>query len=623
MSLLRLSQDTRHRIYRYLGLASWDGQPYRFYLQGARVDDSHFNYNLFYCRTPNPTLFHGLLLCCRDLYVETTALLYSTNLFILHYADLNLNPPRRISAQPPFQALYDLTPSTLLSLSHLKIVVNESSCHQPNINNYRICCLQGPGGGYAIFGGAGEDWHDIHPHSHQSPFLNWSSTDGYYDELDTAHSALDDWHSAATHLFSHVHPGRLALSLVCDIDPQHPRALDMAKKAVSPLCRLPRSFLRECNVRLAKSADCRFRQLAEATVLHTVGVTTPLSNQPPNTVTTLTGLPRELRIRILQYTDLITPRKDVIWSREHRAYTVMFIGWERDSESTSDAHHGSQFFSCWDDTNVNNGQGTTSGCFCRQHAAFSFTCQCWAPPGPSLFLVCRTLCDDARFVFFSGNRFTIHDHKLAPPWELPMLGHVEHDGPVPTYPYPYERFVVSDFLRNVVPTCALTHLRFLDIIFPPYRAGSWPEKEHPVMQDWWSTVDWLRDQINPAALTVRLAVSQLGDAPSPYYRTITNQEGDKLLEAFLNLSQPLAALGKDGLARFYALFPYPWQFTAQSKARNRDNQDYRWLYWEEEALKERVERYVMGDRYESLYANGKKEPNFGDMYRVYQGWYMN
>lgn len=135
MSLLRFSPDIRHRIYRYLGLVSWDGHPYQFCLQRGKVE--YGDCGDFY-HTPNPSLFHGLLLCCRDIYAETATLLYSTNLFILYYSDLN--PPRRAGARP-LQALYDLTTSALLTLSHLKIVINESACHQRVIDNIYVCCL--------------------------------------------------------------------------------------------------------------------------------------------------------------------------------------------------------------------------------------------------------------------------------------------------------------------------------------------------------------------------------------------------------------------------------------------------------------------------------------------------
>jgi hypothetical protein len=49
------------------------------------------------------------------------------------------------------------------------------------------------------------------------------------------------------------------------------------------------------------------------------------------------------------------------------------------------------------------------GGFCRRrHSAFTSTYHYWAPP-TDLFLVCRVLRRDARFVFFSGNRFIAHD----------------------------------------------------------------------------------------------------------------------------------------------------------------------------------------------------------------------
>jgi hypothetical protein len=41
-----------------------------------------------------------------------------------------------------------------------------------------------------------------------------------------------------------------------------------------------------------------------------------------------------------------------------------------------------------------------------------------------------------------------------------------------------------------------------------------------------------------------------------------------------------------------------------------------WVYREMEALKERAERYVMGHRYESLYANGREELKESDWYVI-------
>jgi hypothetical protein len=67
------------------------------------------------------------------------------------------------------------------------------------------------------------------------------------------------------------------------------------------------------------------------------------------------------------------------------------------------------------------------------------------------------------FVFISSNRFIVQDYKLFPLWVLPVLEmHEVRDrhAPVPEYPYPHERFAASVFLREVVPTRSLSHLRF-------------------------------------------------------------------------------------------------------------------------------------------------------------------
>jgi hypothetical protein len=317
------------------------------------------------------------------------------------------------------------------------------------------------------------------------------------------------------------------------------------------------------------------------------------------------ALPRELRIKVLEYSDLVTPSREVTWSRLDRAYVVMSLYYDPS-------------FECWHDRTWGGGP-LTNGCFCRRrHAAFSLACQCWAPPGPALFVISRALYEDAQFVFFSSNRFIVHDYKPRPSWALPLLDRLspDYDELVPRYPYPYERFAVSEFLRDVVPTHSLAHLRFLELVFPPYRPPSWPTTQHLAMQDWWATVDWLRDKINAPGLTLRLMVANLNVSSSPtfYYQTITVEEGGTIMAAYMDLLQPLRQLASDGLARFFVYFPYPWGLTKESKARNLSFTDVGWEAREEEALKERAERYVMGHRYESLYAGGKEEPKPSDWY---------
>ncbi len=303
-------------------------------------------------------------------------------------------------------------------------------------------------------------------------------------------------------------------------------------------------------------------------------------------------------MRILKYTDLVTPRREVTWSRQDRAYFV-FIH-EFYANGTPDHYDSDQFFSCSLGASLADGS-PTHGCFCRcRHAAFSPACKCWAPPTP-LFLICRALYEDSLRVFFSSNRFIVHNFQPCPPWKLPVV-----DGP-----YPYTWFAASHFLREVVPPRALAHLRFLELVFPPYLPPSWPETQHPALQDWWTTITWLRGKINRPALTLRMVVVHVdGGAPPSYRRLIAVAEGDAMLKAYMDLLEPLVPLAReDGLARFYARLPFPWRWTEESGARPRDGQT--WPHTRA-AVKERAEPYVMGGRYENLYVNGREEPRLGD-----------
>ncbi|KAK4243825.1 hypothetical protein C7999DRAFT_17870, partial [Corynascus novoguineensis] len=422
------------------------------------------------------------------------------------------------------------------------------------------------------------------------------------NELAAAQAILSQWNSAAARL-SYITSGRLELGLVCDIDPKHQLALDIAMSVTAPLRLLP--LLKDCSVRLCTTPDPRLQQVAQNTVLQACGIATPPYSKP-STQTTLTSLPRELRLRILEYTDLTVPSREVTWSRQDQGY----LTFASDSTANPDHDYRLQFFGCW--INDDHNPRSVMGCFCRRrHAAFSFICKCWAPPGPSLFLICRTLYQDAQFIFFSGNRFIVYDYRSDPPWELPFLGSNPDSGfepapPAPRYSYPNERLAASQFLREIVPVHCLAYLRFLELVFPPYLPASWPQAKDPAMQDWWATVDWLQDKINAPGLTLRLVGADVSCWTSDSYsETITVAEGDAIMRAYGHLIRPLRKLADNGLARFYADLPYPWRFTEEPENRFARLD---WMKRRKRELKARAERYVMRGRYESLYANNKAEP---------------
>ena len=563
--LLRLPPNIRHRIYHFVGLAPRNAQVTPgFDLHGHNVSSW----------APRPTIFHGLLLSCRVIYAEAAALLYSANRFVLHYDHTHPEPLRPLHA---------LTASSVASLTHLTIVLNQSSCHHHyQYVGYPFCCLQGRERGNR-FDGAVHCRID-HGDSHHLPLVS-----------PAAEAVLIKWHSAVACL-SYATSGCLELALVCDIDSGDKAALDIATSVTAPLSLIPR--LKDCHVRLCKTPDPGLQLIAQETAFQAHGIPPPYLKPPARA--TLISLPRELRLRILEYTDLIAPTREVIWSRRDQRYSVLASG---------DYGYRGQFFHCWQTDPV----GSSIGCFCRRrHAAFSFRCKCWAPPGPGLFLICRTLLQDAQLVFFSSNRFIIHDYSLAPPWALPLLDEItdeDEDPSIPIYDYPYERLAASQFLRDVIPAHCLACLRFLELVFPPYLPPSWPQTHTPAMKDWRTTVDWLQDKVNAPGLTLRLVVAQPGReiAFDMYRRRSTHFEGHLVWKSYYRLVCPLTLLADKGLAGFYAKVVFSESWT-------KDFREYPTLNWDDwmklgtRDTKRRLERLVMGSRYESMYANNKAEP---------------
>jgi hypothetical protein len=286
---------------------------------------------------------------------------------------------------------------------------------------------------------------------------------------------LSEWYEAAAYLSSRVSiHGRLELSLVCDIDLNHQQdSLDVGQLAIAPIALFPR--LKDCHIRLGKKWNRPLQRLAEKAVLQACRA----SPKPAKTALPgLTALPRELRIRILQHTDLITPWKEVTVGRQHRGYQICRPPCTNPQGGCPpDIHHGYRRIHCNAYVDPPGVSERLPGCFCRRrHAAFSSSCHCWAPP-TDLFLVCRLLYRDAQFVFFSGNRFIVHDSLALMPWDLPDVQYEPLDSAAGTTRYyPYERLLASEFLRDIIPAHCLADLRFLELVFPPYVPHGWPNR---------------------------------------------------------------------------------------------------------------------------------------------------
>ncbi|KAK4097660.1 hypothetical protein N658DRAFT_569172 [Parathielavia hyrcaniae] len=209
--------------------------------------------------------------------------------------------------------------------------------------------------------------------------------------------------------------------------------------------------------------------------------------------------------------------------------------------------------------------------FCRRRpSAFTSTCRCWAP-STDLFLICRVLCRDAQFVFFSRNRFIVHDFRALMPWDLPNVHTTRY--------YPYERLFASEFLRDIIPVHCLADLRFLELVFPPYVPHGWPNSERAAISDWCDTVDWIRDKINAPALTLSLAMVDFHrhDVPN-LRRDLTRDHGNQIIKGYssiLRCLRPLARDSDDGLAGIYIQPAYHFRWAPD--AIRRMQRDHYWL----------------------------------------------
>ncbi|KAK4139797.1 uncharacterized protein C8A04DRAFT_15528 [Dichotomopilus funicola] len=488
---LQLPRRARYRIYRHVQVTK---SKWRLpFVYDFNLWRSHAKFpDRWNRRIPHPAReFGGLLRSCRAIYTEVTTLFYSTHRFVIHYS------------QPgSFRPLLALSPAIISSLTKLDIVLNQSSCHQfVNSECYPPeCCYEvGLGGGVRLSQGVlGKNVYicQLYPkhHPHQ-PSLLGASSDDYADTL------LKEWEEVAAHLAPHITHNNLCLSVVCDLDPAHENALKVAKQIAAPLAVFPQ--LKDCHIRFSKLWDRQLQSLACDTVHKARAHTLPLSSAQSTKRTGLACLPPELRIRILEYTDLIPPWKEVSWSRQDQKYLlnhpICDLDGRRDLSPNGacppDVHHGCLLHQCHGGAAMfQPDYDTHPGCFCRRrHGAFSSRCRCWTPP-TYLFLICRDLCRDAQYVFFSRNRFIVHDFHATPPDEIPPVQHepppADNSSSLQKY-YPFDRLAAAEFL-DVVPDHCLGHLRFLELVFPPYAPHGWPRTNHPALTDWALTTKKLR-----------------------------------------------------------------------------------------------------------------------------------
>ena len=406
---------------------------------------------------------------------------------------------------------------------------------------------------------------------------------------DGAHRILDEWHRTWSEC---IRPdvdksARLHLNFVCDV-----ADLETGRLAVAPLLDKSQPILAGCSIRLCERGNPDLQALAERTALTATGKSSSAVELAEQKISLSTfpfmKLPSELRFQILTYTDLVTPLREVEWNEEDGKYHRSKKGHFRDVTSAGDLHGYCELpnparpwpslknsnLTCWESS-------FPHGCYCRAfHAAYStiHQCECWTSPAP-MFLVSRTMRQDALQVFFGGNRFIVVDQGntwnavVNPPAQLP----------------------ISSFLRQAVPSDAFQFLRFPEIVFPPF-GDQEPYAYCPPYSPQWNdlirTLDTVKDKLDLPRLTMRVYfapwVPEDYTSFGPGTEDKIRGQSDAAKQCYLDIAAPFKRL--EGLQRFFAHLPDPVKW-------GKGEDDYK--VWTLESLERKAETLVMGDDYDS------------------------
>ncbi|KAB8437444.1 hypothetical protein FH972_025122 [Carpinus fangiana] len=478
---------------------------------------------------------YNLELTCRTIYREACSILYSTNHFTIQYEQA-----RGLSG------LQHLTPSALSSLSRLTVCLNVTQCQ--NTDPYSKNC--------------DELWH----------WAKW----GRYDETALQSSSsrfkdiLRDWEKAAHHLGSHCKPSTLKLYLICDVE-----NAEVAVPILEPLFSMPQ--LAKCAIRLGQHPDSKLQDLAREAALRATKSTQDILSSP----FPFLRLPRELRLHVLSYTDLITPLREVHWNPEKKFY-VQYLSWTPDGEYLQSSFSYRQVapLRCCFLQHM--------GCFCpRFHASYPEECNCWSPPTP-IFLASRALKADAEEIFYRLNRFII-----------------THPGGTTYIPKRTpDRLEGSIFLTDVVPFAHLHHLRFLELVFPPFE-DDYIQSREPAYQDWIDTIDRIHTKLIGMTLRVYMrdqGLHYVNNVEIPFRAHSAAKKGEIIPAMYVRTLEPLKKLR--GLERFFVHLACPFSRNRDGYLR-RDNKRYmRDRYTRD--LEDKVEKLVMGPGYDAI-AAGKED----------------
>ena len=486
--------------------------------------------------------FYNLLYVCRNMYFDVSRIVYAENSFVVQHEDPRMS----------LDALRRLTKVSISALTALTFYLNSTPCCFQRCSICSIRCCAGSMDAYSI----------RCPHRGHKKLLTESSS------IDQA--VLREWPQTMKHVASNTAPSTLELYVVSDVYDH-----DMALQIVDPIQCF--SNLKKCVIRLGHDPDPFLKKLAENTALRAIGHQTIGPGLPFRFM----DMPREIRIQILQYTDLVAPMKEVMWNPKD-GYSIRYcISEYPDEVEGLFAHnpallHSFKFRNCW-----RKNQGV--GCFCRRfHAVSPSGCGCWSTP-TSLFLVCQDTLDDARMVFFSQNRFVITSSKG------PDV--VSEDTP--------ERLEASIFLKDTVPFSSLHWLRSIELVFPPFEED-YLRTTDPAYKDWLQAVSHVVEQLSIPMLDlhVHMADPKTDDGQivegAVYRPNLHKGRSLKICGMYMRTLRTFPPLDQFKSFTMHLAVPWGWNSTGHHKSAC-DSEWYRHFEKERMRIQRTIGRTLVGE----------------------------
>jgi hypothetical protein len=248
---------------------------------------------------------------------------------------------------------------------------------------------------------------DSFPHCHlmcSASKMDWAfRKERYWDET----VSIKEWQRLCKILRPNIQPNRLKLFLTCDM-----ADIELSDEFLQPLLQTPTPQLRECSIRLASGflkpgntlyhTPGSLHKLAALARLNVQQAAEQLTtNRSTQSFFRYGDLPKEIRLQILEHTELVSPF-DLAWTSNQPGALAY-----QPHKSQFYEHRTFQYGTYEPAICCQKCSPRTDACACfLRRGAFSTTCTCWTMP-MHFFLVDHQMKDDAEFVFYSNNHFLV------------------------------------------------------------------------------------------------------------------------------------------------------------------------------------------------------------------------